>query len=337
MKQIGKQTWQFQTVYLNTTGTVVGPKEAQGPLSQTFDDAYSDLYCGEQTWELAERRLMEGAIETTLHKAKKTKDDVDLFIAGDLLDQNVTANYAARQFQIPFLCMFGACSTSMETLAVASALIEGNFAQSAIAATSSHNCTSERQFRFPTEYGVQKPGTMTSTVTGAGAALVSHEKSSVQITGATIGKVFDWGINNPMDMGSAMAPAAADTIYQHLEDTGRQPDDFDLIVTGDLSSVGSPILKDLLREKNIDIGPFHQDCGLMMYRPDQNVFAGGSGTACSAIVTYGHLLQLLQQQSVQRVFVVATGTLMSPTVMQQKETMPTIAHGVVLEAAGGGA
>lgn len=330
----GKQSWVFQNdLYINATGTAVGPKEKDGPLKETFDVTYDDLHCGEKNWELAERKLMNTAIDTCIQKLNYTYDDVDLFLAGDLLNQNVTANFVARQNQIPFLCMFGACSTSMETLALGSALVDGGFANRIIAATSSHNATAERQFRYPTEYGGQKPDTATATVTGSGAALVSKEKGKVKITSATIGRVADYGIKDPFDMGSAMAPAAAQTISQHFKDLGREPSDYDLIVTGDLSGVGSPILKDLLKEEGYNVFSTHNDCGLMIYRPDQNVFAGGSGCACSAVVTYGHLIEQIEKGELKRVFVVATGALLSPTMTQQKETIPTIAHGVVLESA----
>ncbi|MCM3003979.1 stage V sporulation protein AD [Priestia koreensis] len=333
MKLVGKQSWVFENeIYINSTGTSVGPKEADGPLAGSFDEIHDDLHCGEDNWELAERRLMNESVNTCLQKANLTYDDINIFLAGDLLNQNVTANYVARHHRIPFLCMFGACSTSMETLAVGAALVDGGFAHRIIAATSSHNATAERQFRYPTEYGGQKPNSATSTITGAGAALVSKEKGLVRIKSATIGRVTDYGIKNPFDMGSAMAPAAADTIKQHFIDMNTSPNDYDLIVTGDLSGVGSPVMKQLLKDEGYDLSDVHNDCGLMIYRPDQNVFAGGSGCGCSAVVTYGHILNEMKNGSLKRVLVVATGALLSPTMIQQKESIPTIAHGVVMEA-----
>jgi stage V sporulation protein AD len=332
MKIIGKQTWKFeQPIYINSVGTAVGPKEAEGPLGFQFDVTHNDLHCGEENWELAERRLMEQSITTCLEKVDLTYSDIDFFLAGDLLNQNVTSNYVARHTQIPFLCMFGACSTSMETLAVGSALVEAGFANRIIASTSSHNATAERQFRYPTEYGGQKPSTATFTVSGAGTALVSREKGPIRITSATIGRVNDLGISNPFDMGSAMAPAAADTIKTHFDDLGTSPKDYDLIVTGDLSGIGSPIVRKLLFEEGYDLDTKHNDCGLMIYSKDQETFAGGSGCACSAVVTYGHIVKQLILGNLQKVFVVATGALLSPTMIQQKESIPTIAHGVVLE------
>lgn len=336
MKLTGKQTWSFENpLYVQSSGTAVGPKEGDGPLGQYYDVKHNDLHCGEDSWEMAERRLMEQAIEQCLNKKEKKIEDIDLLLAGDLLNQNVTANYVARHVNIPFLCMFGACSTSMETVAIGSALIDGGFANRVIAATSSHNATAERQFRYPTEYGGQKPDTATTTVTGSGAILISKEVSNIKITSATIGKVADLGIKNPFDMGSAMAPAAADTIVQHFKDLNRTPDDYDLILTGDLSGVGSPIVKELIKEEGYDVHDKHNDCGLMVYRPDQKVFAGGSGCGCSAIVTYGHIFNELLTGNLNRVFVVATGALLSPTMIQQKESIPTIAHGVVFERTDG--
>lgn len=331
MRKVGKQSWRFENpIYLNAGGTSVGPKEAEGPLADTFDVSHDELHCDEKNWELAERRLMQEAIETCLKKAELEKEDVDLLLAGDLLNQTVTANYVARSLATPFLGMFGACSTSMETLAVGSALVDAGFVDHVVAAVSSHNATAERQFRYPTEYGGQKPDTATTTVTGAGAALISKKKSPIRIECATIGKVMDYGMKDPFDMGSAMAPAAYNTISSHFTDFKRKPKDYDLIVTGDLSGVGSPILKDMLKEDGFDIDKNHNDCGLMIYHSDQKVFAGGSGCGCSAVVTYGHLIQALQEGRYNKIFVIATGALMSPTMVQQKESIPTIAHGVVL-------
>ncbi|EOP66769.1 stage V sporulation protein AD [Bacillus cereus VDM006] len=333
MRLTGKQTWVFQNnIFVNATGTAVGPKEAEGPLGKCFDISYDDLHCEEENWELAERRLMNDSIQQVIQKGDIKPSQIDFFLAGDLLNQTVTANYVARELGIPFLGMFSACATSMETLAIGSAFIDGGFANRVIATVSSHNATAERQFRYPTEYGGQRPGSATSTVTGAGTALISKEQSNIKITAATIGKVQDLGITDPFDMGSAMAPAAAHTIQQHFEDLGRSAADYDLIVTGDLSGVGAPITKQLLFEEGYDLGNVYNDCGLMIYNKDQEeVFAGGSGCACSAVVTYGHLLQEMKKGNLQRIFVVATGALLSPIMIQQKETIPTIAHGVVFE------
>lgn len=331
MSKLGKQTWSFtKSVYMQSSATVVGPLEGQGPLKDTFDHVYDDLHCGESNWELAERRLMIDSVHACLQKAGVNESDIDLFLAGDLLNQNVTGNYVARQLGIPLLGMFGACSTSMETLATASALVESGYAKQALVAVSSHNATAERQFRYPTEYGGQKPGTATFTVTGCGSALISTTPSPVRIETATIGKVIDYQVKDPFDLGSAMAPAAWDTIKCHLEDMGRVPSDYDAIVTGDLSAVGTPILRDLMKQDGYNIDDVHKDCGLLIYYSDQPVFSGGSGCACSAVVTYGKLIEDLRNGTFKRILVVATGALMSPTMVQQKETIPGIAHAVSL-------
>ncbi|MRG86465.1 stage V sporulation protein AD [Salinibacillus xinjiangensis] len=332
MRKMGRQTWYFENnVYINEAATVAGPMEKQGPLGETYDITYDDLHCHEDNWEKAERRILQQSIQTCIQKAKLQTDQIDILLSGDLLNQNVSSNYAARALSIPLLTMFGACSTSMETLATASALVDAGFANNAVAATSSHNASAERQFRYPTEYGSQKPASATTTITGAGAALVSKNPSNIGIECATIGKVMDYQMGDPFDMGTAMAPAAFDTIKTHLGDLGRTPNDYDLILSGDLSSVGSPILKDMLKEDGINVDEIHNDCGLMVYNSDQPVFAGGSGCACSAVVTYGHVLNEIRKGNLNKVFVVATGALLSPTMIQQKETIPCIAHGVVLK------
>lgn len=332
MRLTGRQTWVFQNnLFVNETATVVGPKEAKGPLGKTFDFHFDDLYCGESSWEFAEQTLMKEAIERCLGKAGLKEEMIDLFVAGDLMNQNSTSNYTARMFKIPILCMYGACSTSMETVATACALVDGGFAGRVIAATSSHYGAAEKQFRHPTGYGGQKPATATTTVTGAGAALISKEESDIAITAATIGKVVDIGLKNPYDMGSAMAPAAADTIKQHFRDLHRTPSDYDLILTGDLSGVGSPRLKELLLEDGYDIRHNHSDCGLLIFHPQQKAFAGGSGCACSAVVTYGYIFQQLKKGKFKRVLMVATGALLNKTMIKLNESIPAIAHGVVFE------
>ncbi|MED1863599.1 stage V sporulation protein AD [Fictibacillus nanhaiensis] len=337
MNLLGRQTWKFaNNIYLNAAGTAVGPMESEGPLGTYFDKTYNNLHCGQKNWELAERQLMEDAINACLHKVKMKPEDINFLLAGDLLNQIVSSNYTARGNGIPFLGVFGACSTSMESLALGAALVDGGYANRIVAAVSSHNATAERQFRYPTEYGGQKPDTATFTVTGAGAALVSKEVSDIRITSATVGKVVDLGIKDPFDMGSAMAPAAADTIAAHFKEMDVQPDEYDLIATGDLSGVGAPIVKMLLKEQGYDVSANHRDCGLMIYRSGQQVFAGGSGCACSAVVTYGYILDEIRKGNLKKVLMVATGALLNPVMVQQKESIPTVAHGVVLERAEGG-
>lgn len=332
MNQNRKQTFLFdKEIYITSAATVVGPMEKKGPLTHYFDKTYDSLYCDESTWELAERKLMSESIDLCLEKANRTTKDVDFFIAGDLLNQNITASYVAREKEIPFWGLFSACSTSMEGLALSAILINGGFADNTVTSVSSHFATAERQFRFPTEFGGQKPETSMYTVTGAGAAYVSKEKSNIKIESATIGKVVDFGITSPFNMGTAMAPAAADTIRTHLSDLERIPEDYDLIITGDLSRIGTPILKKLLNDENIDISKLHQDCGVIIYSNDQPVFSGGSGCACSAVVTFGYFLSEMKKRNLSRILIVATGALLNPLMIQQKQTIPCIAHAVSLE------
>lgn len=329
---MGNQTLRFKNdIYITSTATVVGPKEASGPLKVSFDKSYNELYCGEETWELAERKLMSEAIELCLQKSNKKNQEIDFFLGGDLLNQNITASYVAREKEIPFFGLFNACSTSMEALTLAAVLIDGGFASHIITAVSSHFATAERQFRYPTEFGGQKPQTAMYTVTGSGAAYVSREKSNIKLEVATVGKVVDLGVTSPFNMGAAMAPAAADTINTHLEELKRVPDDYDAIVTGDLSRVGTPILRSLLLEQGVDISKVHQDCGTLIYSSDQKVFSGGSGCACSAVVTFGHLFNEMKRGALRRVLVVATGALFNPLMINQNESIPAIAHAVSFE------
>ncbi|ASS75053.1 stage V sporulation protein AD [Tumebacillus algifaecis] len=334
MGLIGKQTWEFSTKpVLIATGAVVGPKEGEGPLGQEFDTVHQDPYNGQDSWEKAERRFFEEACQTALKKANLANDVIDVLYAGDLLNQIVTANFGARTLAVPFLGVFGACSTSMESLALAAMTVDAGYANHAMAATASHNSTAERQFRYPTEYGGQKPPTAQCTVTGSGAAIVGRTGNGPRITHATIGKVVDLGVKSPFEMGPAMAPAAVDTIARHFKDTGRTPEDYDLIVTGDLARVGHKIAEELLgKEEGLFFGDRFKDCGILIFDPDQSeVFSGGSGCACCAVVTYGHLLKRMERGELNRILVCATGALLSPLSSQQGESIPCVAHAVVIE------
>ncbi|WP_400163843.1 stage V sporulation protein AD [Brevibacillus sp. TJ4] len=330
--RVSRQTWHFaEDVRLQASAVAVGPKEGEGPLAAFFDKIHSDFYAGQQTWEEAEKQLMEDAVQLLLKKAGIKDQDVDLILAGDLLNQNITTNFTAEVLEIPLLGMYGACSTSMLTLATAASLVNAGYAMRTIAACSSHNATAERQYRYPTEYGGQKPPTAQWTVTGAGAGLVGIGGSGPRITYATMGKVVDLGVKDPLDMGSAMAPAAVSTLATHFSDTGRSPQDYDLIVTGDLASVGYPIAKELLTAQGYDMDRVYNDCGLMIYSPDQDVFAGGSGCASSAVVTYSYIAEQLNKGLLKKVLVCATGALLSPVSYQQGNSIPCIAHAVALE------
>lgn len=327
-----KATYELKSgIFIKGTGTSVGPLEKAGPMGEYFDRDHEDNYCGEKNWESAEQRLLDDAITLSIAKSGLTNEDIDLVLTGDLINQNVISNYVMRDFDIPFLGMYGACSTSMQTLLTAALLINNGQFQHIVSAASSHNSSAERQFRYPTEYGGPKPDTMTYTVTGAGASVVSSDKSDIKITSVTIGRVIDSKQNNPNDMGSAMAPAASDTIIRHLKDLDIKPSYYDMIVTGDLSKVGSKILLEIMKEEGYDIENIHDDCGMLIYSDDQPVFAGGSGCACCAVVTYGYIKNLLDINKIKRVLVVATGALLNPVMILQKETIPCIAHAVAFE------
>jgi stage V sporulation protein AD len=251
------------------------------------------------------------------------------------MNQIISATFAARRLAAPYLGVFGACSTSMESLALAALIVDSGNAMNVLAGTASHNCTVEKQFRYPTEYGAQKPATAQYTVTGSGCAVVSSKGTGPRVTHATIGRIQDLGVKSPFNMGAAMAPAAADTIVSHFRDTGRSPRDYDLIVTGDLASVGHAIVKEILDKDGVSMEETDfKDCGLMIYDRDKQPFvhAGGSGCGCSAVVTYGHILKKIKSGELNRVLIVATGALLSPISSQQGESIPCIAHAVALES-----
>ncbi|REE93113.1 stage V sporulation protein AD [Paenibacillus taihuensis] len=331
----GKQTWWFdQRPVIIGAATVVGPDEGEGPLAADFDLVHPELDMQQKSWEKAERLLLEQASDMALQYAKVNKQQLQFYVGGDLMNQIISNSFAARTIGAPYLGVFGACSTSMESLAIASLIVNSKSADYVLAGTCSHNCTAEKQFRYPTEYGSQKPPTAQYTVTGAGAAVVAQDGDGPIVECATIGKIVDLGITDPFNMGAAMAPAAVDTLTMHFNDTGRTPGDYDLIVTGDLATVGHAIAKDLLHRDGVPMeDTVFGDCGLMIYDvQNQKVQAGGSGCGCSAVVTYGHLLKRLKQGELKRILVCATGALLSPLSFQQGESIPCIAHAVALES-----
>lgn len=333
----GHQSWIFENKpVIRATATVVGPFEGRGPLANDFDIIHDDSMLEEDGWEKAEKVLIEEAAKLAIENAGLTKEQVHFYIGGDLMNQIISSSFAARTLTIPYLGVFGACSTSMESLALASALVNSGAANYILAGTCSHNASVEKQFRYPTEYGSQKPPTAQYTVTGAGASIISREGDGPVVTSATIGRVIDMGITDPFNMGAAMAPAAVDTIQAHFRDLQIEPSYYDLIVTGDLAKVGYEIACKLFEKHNF---PIHQteykDCGMMIYDYDtQMVQAGASGCGCSAVVTYGHLLKRMQKGEIRRMLVVATGALLSPLSFQQGESIPCIAHAVAIEAGG---
>ncbi|BAF59410.1 hypothetical protein PTH_1229 [Pelotomaculum thermopropionicum SI] len=332
-KKNGLQTVWFQSPpVIISAASVVGFREGEGPLGKTFDKVVYDSYYGEKTWEKAEQRMMLDAMKKALQKAGLQEKDVDFILAGDLLNQIISANFTASSMSVPFLGLYGACSTMYEGMALGAMLIDGGFADRVLVATSSHYSTAERQYRFPTELGIQRPLTAQWTVTGAGAMLLAREGTGPVITHATIGRAIDMGQGDPMDMGAAMAPAAADTIMQHFVDTGRRPDYYDLIITGDLGAYGKKLAEQILAKNGYDIADRFTDCGILIYSGSQDVHAGGSGCGCSAVVTCGYLMEQLKSGRYKRFMGVGTGALMSPCSVQQGETIPGIGHAVVIEA-----
>ncbi|MFB9276813.1 stage V sporulation protein AD [Cohnella cellulosilytica] len=333
----GHQSWVFENrPRIRGTATVVGPFEGQGPLADDFDIVHGDLLLGQSSWEKAEKALLEEASKLALENAGVTAGQVQFLVGGDLMNQIISTSFAARTLSIPYLGIFGACSTSMEGLAVAANLVNSGSAKYALATACSHNASVEKQYRYPTEYGSQKPPTAQYTVTGAGAAVVSREGDGFAVTSATIGRVIDMGLTDPFNMGAAMAPAAVDTIQAHLRDLRIEPGHYDLIVTGDLSRIGYEIACDLFAKHKIRMDQTtYSDCGMMIYNyEEQQVQAGASGCGCSAVVTYGHLLNRMRKGEFKRILVVATGALLSPLSYQQGETIPCIAHAVSIESEG---
>jgi len=329
----GRQSWIFESKpVILASAAVGGPFEGKGPLATEFDILHEDIWLGEDSYEKAEKKLLEEACETAIEKAKLKKEDITFHISGDLMNQIISSSFAARTLGIPYLGVFGACSSAMEGLAIASMLVNCKAANYIVASASSHNVACEKQFRYPTEYGAQKPPTAQWTVTGAGAGLIAQNGDGPKVTSATIGKIVDMGISDPYNMGSAMAPAAVDTIEAHFRDLNIDPSYYDVIATGDLGRVGHKIAGDLLEKHGLNIPrEIFTDCGLLIYSKDQPVFAGGSGCGCSATVTYGHFLNRMRKGELKRILIVATGALLSPLSYQQKESIPCIAHAVSIE------
>ncbi len=305
---------------------VVGKKEGEGPLGKVFDHIFTDTTLGEKTWEKAESLLQKEAATRAIHKAGLSPSQIQHLFAGDLLNQCTASTFGLRELGIPLYGQFGACSTMAQTMSIAAIFVDSGAADLCCAVTSSHFCTAERQFRFPLEYGGQRTPTAQWTVTGAGAAVVGMGKG-VYITEVLAGRQVDLGVTDTNNMGAAMAPAAADTIYRFLQDTRTTPRDYDLILTGDLGAVGSEMLHTLLKKKDVVLGDRHNDGGLMIYdRERQDVHAGGSGCGCSAAVLCSYVLQQMEAGRWKDVLFVGTGALMSPTTSQQGESIPGIAH-----------
>lgn len=310
---------------------VVGPKEGKGPITRYFDYILKTDSFNEKTYEKAERKMMEQAISGATAKAGLISTDIDILVAGDLLNQIISASFTARQFGTGFLGMFGACSTMTESFIVGACMIDGDFARNVACSTSSHFSTAERQFRFPLELGCQRPPTAQWTVTGAGCGILSKEGKGHNITMATIGRVVDYGINDMNNMGAAMAPAAADTLCKLFKDTNTKPSDYDLIVSGDLGKLGGELLIDLLEQNGYKVDCNYFDCGQAIFSDTQKSFMGGSGCGCSATVMNSYIYTKLTDGSYKKVILMSTGALLSTTSSFQGETIPGIAHAIVVE------
>ena len=322
----------FDNVYIKETSTVVGKFESKGPLSKYFDKKYSDFYMGEKTFEQGEIKMALDSVNILLNKANMKKDDIDLFIAGDLNNQITASNYSAERLGINYIGVYAACSTSTLSIGIASMMLQNKEIKNCICTTSANNSVTEKQYRNPTEYGTPKPDTTTFTATGAASILLTSSKTNIKVESFTIGKAVDYGINDAFNMGAAMAPAASYTINAHLKDKKRTIDYYDLIVTGDLGRYGKDILKDLIKkEHNIELKNY-DDCGCMIYNLNkQDVKAGASGTTSSALVTYGYIINQMKKKKLKKVLLVATGALMSQTMLNQKLNIPSISHAISLE------
>ncbi|MDE6092186.1 MAG: stage V sporulation protein AD [Ruminococcus sp.] len=314
-------------VKIESFAAVAGSKEGKGPLGAYFDKVVEDSHFGKDSWEKAESRFQLEAVSLAVQKAGITKEDIDIICSGDLINQCIGSTYGLRELEIPFLGIYGACSTMAEGLLISSILTDNNVANRTIAVTSSHFSTAERQFRFPLSYGGQRTPTAQWTCTASGAVILSKDTGLIRIIGGCIGKITDMGISDINNMGSAMAPAAAETVRRYLTATNTVPADYDFIVTGDLGIVGSKLIIEFLQKQEIDISVQHRDCGCMIFDNDsQDTHCGGSGCGCSASVLCSYFLPMLERGEAKNILFIATGALMSPMSLQQGESIPSIAH-----------
>ena len=332
LNRIGENTVIFKNKpKIASSYSIVGKKEGEGPFKDYFDFILNDDLCGKKSYEIAERHILEHAIFGAVDKGHINLKDIDFIIGGDLLNQITSSSFAARHFEKPFIGLYSACSTMSESLAVGACLVDGGFARNVVCATVSHFSTAEKQYRFPLELGNQRPPVSQWTVTGSGATVLANKGKWPYISMATFGKVTDYGINDANNMGAAMAPAAMETLLSHFKDTNTQPSDYDLIVTGDLGKLGSEILRDLMEHSGYKLGENYCDCGQMIFGRNQKVFQGGSGAGCSASILNSYILKQMNKGVYNKVLFMATGALLSPTSTQQGDTIPGIAHAVVIE------
>lgn len=327
-------TIKFKNVYVKDAALVAGRLESRGDMSKYFDKRYSDYYMDKNSIELSEVKLQNDSIDILLRKTNINVNDINLLIGGDLSNQISSTCYAIEKYNIPFLGIYSACATSMESIIMASNLIDSKVCNNAICVTSSHNLSSEKQFRYPVEYGAPKPKTATFTATGGASILLINEKTKIKVSSATIGKIVNYKQKDVNNMGAVMAPAAADTIYNHLKNMNESVDDYDLILTGDLGLFGKEILKELMiKQYNIDISAKYNDCGVMLYdiKNQKEITAGGSGPVCSCLVNYGYIFEMMKAKKYKKVLFVTTGALFSPTFAYQKQDILGIAHAVCME------
>ena len=326
-------TFKYNNVYINETATITGPYEGNGPLSKYFDKSYKEFYFGEKNWEEAEKHILKESLDLLLKKTCNSTCDIDLFISGDLLNQITSSSFTANDLKIPYLGIFSACASSVEGLIIGANMIENKQIKNCICSVSSHNNAAEKQFRYPVEYGGPKPKTTTFTTTGGASALLSSKKGNIKIESGTIGVVQDKGIKDGYSMGAVMVPAFADTLVNHLKDTGRTVDYYDLILSGDLGKYGKDILKEYMKKTyNINLLNY-DDTACMIFDIDkQPVYSGGSGPACAPLVTYSYIFYLMKKKKIKKVLLIATGALLSITSANEKRTIPSIAHAISLEA-----
>ncbi len=333
--QMGKQSLQFaEAPYIISSANIVGTKEGEGPLGNCFDVVGEDDKFGQNTWEEAESTLQKEAFTMAVGRAGLKPEDIRYLFSGDLLGQNIATSFGLMDAQVPLFGLYGACSTCGEALSLGAMCVAAGYAEYVVSMTSSHFGSAEKQFRFPLEYANQRPLSATWTVTGSGAYVLGKRRSKARITGITTGKIVDYGVKDSMNMGAAMAPAAADTICRNLMDFERKPEDYDKIITGDLGTVGQEILSDLTRQKGYDISAVHEDCGILIYDgKKQGTGAGGSGCGCSAVTLSAHFLKQVEDGKLKRILFVPTGALLSTVSFNEGKPVPGIAHAVVIEHA----
>lgn len=329
----GRQSLKFEKdIYIESSSSVVGKKESEGPFGTWFDVVIEDAMAGKDTWEEAESAFQTEAVKMVLEKSGIDKDAIRYVFAGDLLGQAIATSFGLLQFELPLFGLYGACSTSGEALMLSAMTVGAGYAEHVMAVTSSHFASAEKQFRFPLEYGNQRPLSATWTVTGSGAFIVGTDRSAVKISGVTCGKIVDYGVKDSMNMGACMAPAACDTIYQNFQDFKVEPEEYDRIVTGDLGFVGHDILADLLKEKGYDVSDRLTDCGMTIFNDEkQDTHSGGSGCGCAAVMLSANFIRQLQEGTFRKILFVPTGALLSPVSFNEGHSVPGIAHALIIE------